>query len=201
MKKLAVIAIVVIAAAAGGYVAFGDRISGSRSGQSAGGDPGPVPISGSVQNFTVLAEPVPAPLIAFETEQGEQKTFEDLQGKLVLVNFWATYCGPCLRELPTIEVLAKEFADDGFAVALMSHDHEGWEKINLYLTRLKIATPQSYLDSGKKLGVVVGVPNLPTSILVDKDGNIVGALPGNAEWDTPEAFELIRYFLNQQAMG
>ncbi|MCZ6765200.1 MAG: TlpA disulfide reductase family protein [Alphaproteobacteria bacterium] len=194
MNKSAVIAVGVIAVAAviaiGGYFAIGGRLSGPADETALN-----PPISGSVQNFTVFPEPVPAPLIAFETEAGEEKTLADLRGGLVLVNFWATYCGPCIRELPSLETLAREFDGDGLTVALMSQDHEGWELINTYLTRLAVATPASYLDAGKKLANELGVSSLPVTALIDAEGNILGAVTGAAEWDTPEAFDLIRYFL------
>lgn len=184
MKISAVIALTIVALAAG---ACDDGDSAQR--------PETAPISGSVQNFTVFDEPVPAPLIAFETEAGEPATMENFHGQLVLVNFWATFCGPCIRELPSLETLAREFSDRGFTVALMSQDHEGWEQIDTFLTRLNISTPASYLDVGKSFANELGVRSLPTSALIDRDGNILGAVVGAAEWDTPEAYDLIRYFL------
>ncbi len=199
MKKFAVLAIVVIALAGGGYLAFGDRILGS--GESGSVSQGPVPISGSVQNFTAFDEPVPAPLITFETESGDVKSFANFQGELVLVNFWATFCGPCIRELPSIETLANEYSDKGLTVALMSQDHTGWEQINVFLDRLHIATPGSFLDVGKKLANELGVSSLPTTALIDAQGNILGAVFGPAEWDTPEAYELIDYYLAKPAAG
>ena len=188
MKNIAVIVVVLAVAAAGGYV----YLSGSDDAPTSSSQP---PISGSVQNFTPLPEPVPMPQIAFETESGDAKTMADLQGGLVVVNFWATFCGPCLRELPSLEALASEFADDGVTVALLSHDHEGWEQINTFLARLNIETPQSYLDVAKKLGNELGVSSLPVTAIVNAEGDIVGAVTGPAEWDTPEAFALIRHYL------
>lgn len=200
MKKFAVIAFVVIAAAGGGYFAFGDRIFGSSDTRSVSQGPqGPVPISGSVQNFTALDEPVPAPQITFETETGEVKSFADFEGELLLVNFWATFCGPCIRELPSIETLAEKYGDRGLTVALISQDTAGWEQINIFLDRLKIETPESFLDINKKLANELGVSSLPTTALIDAEGNILGAVFGPAEWDTPEAFELIEYYLNAPA--
>jgi thiol-disulfide isomerase/thioredoxin len=196
MKKIVFIAIIVAAAGAGLYFAVAKHWLESGGGQHAG--LGPVPISGSVQNFTVLDEPVPAPAIAFETATGETRTLNDLQGGLVLVNFWATFCGPCIRELPSIETLATEFSGKGLTVALMSQDHTGWETINSFLERLHIETPESFLDVRKKLAAAIGVSSLPVTALIDAEGSIVGVVSGPAEWDTPEAYDLIQHFLDQQ---
>jgi len=192
MKK-PVIAVAIIAVVAA--VAYFGLSRTDQGGEITANLAATAPISGSVQNFTILPEPVPAPAIAFETETGEAVTMADLEGGLVLVNFWATFCGPCIRELPSLEALAAEFADDGLTVALLSQDHAGWEQINVYLTRLNISTPDSYLDVAKKFAGALGVSSLPVTALIDTNGNIVGAVTGPAEWDTPEAFALIRHFL------
>ncbi|MFQ5970728.1 MAG: TlpA family protein disulfide reductase [Alphaproteobacteria bacterium] len=156
------------------------------------------PVSGAVQNFIVFDEPVPAPLTPFNTNGEGQRTLEDFRGKVVLVNFWATWCGPCIRELPSIERLHAELAGDRFTVVLISQDRD-WKRIGAYLKRLRVAGPESFRDDRLKFSRAMGVGSLPVSAIVDHEGNVVGNLTGHAEWDAPEALELIRHYLDRVA--
>ncbi len=158
---------------------------------------GAPPVSGSVQNFIVFDEPVPAPEESFVAEDGRAWTFEDLRGQVVLVNFWATWCGPCIRELPSIERLQAELGGDAFTVAIVSQDRAGWPQINKFLKKLKVSSPLSFLDENLKLSRAMQVRGLPVTAIIDADGNEVGRVAGAAEWDTPEAFELVRFYIEQ----
>ena len=157
------------------------------------------PVSGSVQNFIVFDEPIPASEETFMAEDGRAWTFEDLQGQVVLVNFWATWCGPCIRELPSIERLQAELGSDAFTVAIISQDRDGWPRINKFLKKLKVSGPLSFLDEDLKLSRAMQVRGLPVTAILDSSGNEVGRVAGAAEWDTPEAFELVRFYIEQAA--
>lgn len=154
------------------------------------------PISGSVQNFIVHEEPLAAPDTVFFSQNDGDKTLADLQGRVTLVNFWATWCGPCVRELPSIQHLQDSMGGDDFTVALVSQDRDGWKRIVPFLKRLKITGPASYLDKKLKLSRALGVSSLPVSLLLDADGNEVGRVVGAAEWDTPEAAALIQHYVD-----
>lgn len=155
------------------------------------------PITGSVQNFIPFDEPIAAPLVALATKDGGEQTFEDYRGKLVVVNFWATWCGPCVREMPTLSQLRERFADDDdFAFVIVSQDRGGWKDIARFMKRQKLDFPNSLLDDKLKLSKEMQVRSLPVVAIIDRDGNEVGRLVGGAEWDSPEAIELIEYYLN-----
>ena len=155
------------------------------------------PISGSVQNFTAYDEPVPAPDTPFSTENDGERTLVDFRGRVVVVNFWATWCGPCIRELPSLERLQAGLGSDRFQVALFSQDRDGWPRVNKFLKKLKIASPDSYLDVKLKFARAMGVRGLPVTAIIDAEGNELGRVSGAAEWDTPEAFALIQHYLDE----
>ncbi len=155
------------------------------------------PISGSVQNFIVHDSPFPAPDTPFASQNDGEKTLQDMQGKVTLVNFWATWCGPCVRELPSIQRLQAEMAGDDFQVALVSQDRDGYKRIVPFLKRLKIDIPGSFLDEKLKLSRALSVRSLPVSLLLDTEGNEVGRVTGAAEWDTPEALALIQHYIDK----
>ncbi len=155
------------------------------------------PITGSVQNFFAFDEPIAAPLVALSTKDDGEQTFADYRGKLVVVNFWATWCGPCVREMPTLSKLQERFADDDdFAFVIVSQDRGGWKDIARFMKRQKLDFPNSLLDDKLKLSRPMQVRSLPVVAIIDRDGNEVGRLVGGAEWDSPEAIELIQYYLN-----
>ncbi len=159
------------------------------------------PISGSVQNFDLRGEPVSMPATPFLTASNEQQTLADFNGKVVLVNFWATWCSGSWRELPTLERLQAKLGGDAFSVVIVSQDVEGWQKITPFLKKRRLSFPESYYDEGSKLGGAIGLPPQMGSILIDENGREVGRLEGPADWDTPEAAALIQYFIDEIGGG
>lgn len=145
-------------------------------------------------NFTLLDRPVPAPLERFQDLQGNPAKLADFTGRVVVLNFWATWCAPCLREMPSLDRLQAALGGDGFTVVLMSQDRRGAEQVEPFLAKLDIGLT-SQLDPKMALFRALGGRSLPTTILFDADGNELGRLVGPAEWDRPEALALIRYYL------
>ena len=159
------------------------------------------PISGSVQNFDVRDVPVQMPQTRFQTDRREEQTLADFRGRVILVNFWATWCLGSWRELPTLERLQAEFGSDEFSVVIMSQDLEGWEVIEPFLEKRQFNFPESYYDEGFKLGDAIDLPRQMGSILIDENGREMGRLDGHADWDTPEAVALIQYYLDSAGHG
>jgi thiol-disulfide isomerase/thioredoxin len=154
------------------------------------------PVGGSVQNFTVETAGVPAPATPIEAADGGMATLADYRGRLVVLNFWATWCGPCVRELPSLQRLAESLPENTARVVLISQDRGGFVQIDPFLDRLGIDIADSYVDNRLALSRAAGVTALPTTILIGPDGDELGRLAGHAEWDTPEALALIRHYLD-----
>ena len=153
------------------------------------------PLAGWMQRFEPAETPRPARGSAFFDERGGTYTVDDFRGKVVLVNFWATWCGPCIREMPSLLRLQQALKDEDFVLIALSEDRRGWPLIKPFLARLGLSELTVFHDATGLTMRSFGVKGLPTSILFDRDGNEVGQLRGHAEWDTPEAKALIRYYL------
>lgn len=153
------------------------------------------PITGWMQKFAPAETPRPARASAFFDERGGTYTLDDFRGKVVLVNFWATWCGPCIREMPSLLRLQKALEGEEFALIALSEDRGGWPLIKPFLARLGLSELTVFHDETGLTMRSFRIRGLPTSILIDRDGNEVGQLRGHAEWDTPEALALIRYYL------
>jgi thiol-disulfide isomerase/thioredoxin len=151
------------------------------------------------ENFTFSNPPVPAPSLAFRSLNGEAVSLADFQGQVVLVNFWATWCAPCVAEMPSLERLHLALEDEGFAVLAVSQDRGGAGVVAPFLSRLNLQHLPIFLDPKGDLGRAFAVKALPTSFLIDRDGRAVAGLVGPAEWDSPEAKALIRRYLQGES--
>lgn len=148
-------------------------------------------------NFTLLDSPAPASQTPFQDAAGRPVTMADFAGRVVLLNFWATWCPPCIRELPALDRLQGELDAEGLSVVAISWDRGGLAVVAPFLEELGTEHLAIYLDPKGTTGKEFGVRGLPTTLLVDAEGRIVGGLEGPAEWDSPEAVELIRYYLDK----
>ncbi len=163
---------------------------------AAAADPAP-PLRGAFgENFTLLDPPVPTPLEAFTDLAGNRVRLAELKGRVVLLNFWATWCAPCVREMPSLDRLQAALGDRGLSVVAVSIDR-GAKVILPFTKRLGLAHLGLYHDPEGALFRAFRVTGLPASFLIDPDGAILGAYAGPAEWDGPEARALIEYYLNR----
>ena len=127
-----------------------------------------------------------APAVVFADPAGKPVTLAAFRGKPVLVNLWATWCAPCIAELPTLDRLA---ASGGVRVLAVSQDLKP-ETVAPFLAQRKLAAIQPYTDREMAVSLALGA-NLPTTILYDAKGREVWRVTGAFEWDSPEAAKLI----------
>ena len=158
-------------------------------GDSAAGLP-PRP-SSELAPFEWHDEPRALPELTFATVGGEAVTLADLQGQMVLINLWATWCAPCLREMPMLDRLAQAVAGPSFAVIALNQDRTGLEAAAPYWDDKGFAALTLYLDNGLTAGRAIKPTGLPLTLLIDREGREVARLAGIAEWDDPE---VIAYF-------
>jgi thiol-disulfide isomerase/thioredoxin len=155
------------------------------------------PVSGSIAKLELKAPRAAIPAIAFKTLDGADAGYDAFKGKVVLINFWATWCIPCVKEMPSLNKLAKTIGKDKFAVLALSLDGPTRAKVAPFIRDKELGALDVYLDDKRAAYGALDVLVLPTSILVDKTGREVGRLAGEAEWDTPEAVALIRHLLDE----
>ncbi|MBI3683594.1 MAG: TlpA family protein disulfide reductase [Acidobacteria bacterium] len=118
-----------------------------------------------------------APEFSLRDDSGRTAKLADYKGKVVLLNFWATWCGPCKIEIPWFVDFEQKFKDRGFAVLGVSMDEDGWDSVKPYLENRKV-NYRVVIGNDEVADLYGGVSSLPTSFLIDRQGKIAGVHVG-----------------------
>ena len=143
--------------------------------------------------------PRPLPEIRFENGEGEAMSLADFRGSVVLLNLWATWCAPCRREMPTLGRLQATLGGPEFQVVALSIDRKGLPAVQEFYSELGLETLPIYVDETGEAQRTLNVLGLPTTLLLDREGNEIGRLLGPAEWDSPEMVAFFRDYLKGTA--
>lgn len=135
-----------------------------------------------------LGSALPAITVADQT--GQKLDLASLKGKPVLINLWATWCAPCVIELPMLNALANR-ADLNLTVVTISQDMSNTEKVQPFLDQRGLAQLPGWLDAKGDLAVHYGVQTLPATILYDADGKEVWRYAGERDWNSAESRTLL----------
>jgi thiol-disulfide isomerase/thioredoxin len=158
-------------------------------------------ITGEMRDFELAILPRGTPYTEFEGPDGTT-TLSDFRGKVVLVNLWATWCAPCLEELPWLDGLNAELGGEDFEVVAIAVEPRVKERAAAFLERLEVKTLDIYTDESMQFAFSMGgVDVLPLSILYDAKGNEIGRLTGGADWESPEAKALIQAVIDGQKIS
>ena len=155
----------------------------------------PPVFGGTSRPFIFLKEPLAVQIGPFANAEGKPVTPERYRGKVLLVNFWATWCGPCVHEMPTLDRLQGALGGPKFAVLTVSLDRKGMAAVGPFWEEQGYKHLPILLDSRWKTARRLGVDSLPASFLFDHAGRIVGYLIGPAEWDSPQAKAFLRFYI------
>ena len=171
--------------------------AGTPPGAGGGGDAAVPPISGTVRNFTPTIPRRPAPIEPFYDADGHELSLQGFGDKVVLLNLWATWCGPCIQEMPSLDRLQAQLGSDRFQVIALSVDRRGVEAVRPFFEKLKITHLAIYVEPKNRVAEAIGLQILPSTIIIGPHGLMAGKLVGAAEWDSPEALALVRHYIEQ----
>lgn len=139
----------------------------------------------------------PAPDFRLWDLHGDPVTLSDYRGKVVFLNFWATWCGPCRVEMPAMERLYRDFDRRHFEMLAISTDPQGVSVTRPFKESLGLTFPILH-DSDYRVGVSYGARTLPMTFLVDRRGMITHRIFGARDWESPEARDFIKAQLNRR---
>lgn len=187
--KTAIIVAAVVGALAMLYVIFSSLVSST---------PGPLDsyARGAMSAFVTLDQPPAQPQGRIITREGEEITLADRRGKVILVNFWATWCAPCIVEMPELDELQARLGSDDFEVMAISMDRTMAEAEAFY-ANTGLQHLALYHDPALRMAMSAGSRGLPTTILYDRQGAEIGRLTGEAAWASEDAVALIQAALER----
>jgi thiol-disulfide isomerase/thioredoxin len=158
----------------------------------AGTAPRAAPVERPHPNFILHDAPRPLPALPFTDGDGKPMTLDAFRGMVVLLNLWATWCGPCRKEMPTLDRLQAALGGPDFEVIALSIDRPGLEPVRKFYAEIGIRNLALYNDSSGKAAITLNAFGLPATLLIDRQGRELGRLIGPAEWDTSEMIDFLK---------
>jgi thiol-disulfide isomerase/thioredoxin len=144
----------------------------------------------SAFNF-VATDSGPVPELTFLDADGNERSLEDFQGRVIVLNLWATWCAPCRKEMPSLDRLQASHGGDDFEVIALAVDRGDLSKVLDFYGEIGIENLAIYHDPTAKAGRVLRAPGLPTTLIIDRNGEEIGRVLGDAEWDSDEVAALV----------
>src|SRR6516164_10324540 len=150
------------------------------------------------KNFVFVGKPTPVPDITFDDAEGRARKLADFEGKVLLVNIWATWCGPCRTEMPALDRLQARLGGSDFEVIPVSIDRGGMEAIRKFYSEIGVRNIAMYIDSSGQVLRQTRALGLPTTLLIDRSGQEIGRVIGPVEWDAPDIAEFLSSFIQKK---
>ena len=147
--------------------------------------------SAMAANLTVLQEKKPLPTISYSNEAGKKTTLSTKNHKLTALHFWATWCVPCVEELPQVDAAAAKYVDKKFQVIALSLDGKKSDKVKQFFADHKVKTLKPFLDSDMSAFRAAQVSALPTTIFINEKGEEIARIAGPANWEDEELRKFI----------
>jgi thiol-disulfide isomerase/thioredoxin len=153
---------------------------------------------GSMKKLAFAAEPSAVPSTTFTDASGAEHSLADWRGKYVLVNFWATWCAPCRKELPELDALNRDFGGEDFAVVTIATGRNPVPAIERLFAEVGVESLPILLDPKQALSRDMGVLGLPVSVILGPEGHEIARMSGDAEWNSDSARAIIGALVDRQ---
>ncbi len=151
--------------------------------------------TGNMRKLKIQAEPQAAVLTTFTNPAGETLSLADSNGKIRVLNFWATWCFPCREEMPTLDALQKQLGGDDFEVLTVATGYNDLGGIERFFEQAEVTALPILLDPDSSLGAEFGAIGLPLTVILNREGQELARLTGGAEWDSESALNIINALL------
>lgn len=161
---------------------------------SACGSPDNSESANTENNLVEQQEEVSPQTLSLTDLEGNPIKLSDLKGKAVFLNLWATWCRPCLMEMPAIEKAYQELKDEGYV--FLAASYEDTEKISEFASKQDFTFPFVHLQTDMQ---ALGVQSIPTTYIYNEDGAVVARIIGTREWDSPEVLAKLKEWKTAEA--
>lgn len=153
---------------------------------------------GDMKKLRFHSEPMDVSQEEFTTPDGETFTLADWEGQHVVLNFWATWCAPCRKEMPMLENLQAELGSDAFEVVPIATGRNPLPAITRFFEEIEVTELPVLLDARQNLARDMAVFGLPVTVILNPEGKEIARMRGDAEWDSESAFAIIEALIEQE---
>ncbi|MCF6444351.1 TlpA disulfide reductase family protein [Nereida sp. MMG025] len=152
-------------------------------------------LDGSMKKLQFRSAPTPVSSVAFTSSEGAELTLQEYAGKYTVVNFWATWCAPCRKEMPMLSELQSEFGGDDFEVVTIATGRNNPMGIKSFFKEVGVGNLPRHQDAKQALARDMAVLGLPVTIIIDPSGREIARMTGDADWASPSAKDMIKTLL------
>lgn len=146
---------------------------------------------GDMKKLVFHSVPKPVSQVAFEGEDGGNMTLAEYRGKVVLLNFWATWCAPCRKEMPTLSGLQSALESEDFEVVTLATGRNPPPAMKKFFDEIGVGNLPLHRDPKSKVAREMGVFGLPITMIINRDGVEIARLQGDADWDSDSARNIL----------
>ncbi|MFT5065537.1 MAG: thiol-disulfide isomerase/thioredoxin [Yoonia sp.] len=146
---------------------------------------------GDMRKLTFHSEPIAGSDVAFMSEDGTEMTLTDLNGKYTVLNFWATWCAPCRKEMPDLSALQTDLGGDTFQVITVATGRNPLPAMKKFFEEIGVDNLPLHTDARQSFSRSMGVLGLPVTLIMDPQGNEIARLQGDADWHSESAIAII----------
>ncbi|MDF1669703.1 MAG: TlpA disulfide reductase family protein [Roseovarius sp.] len=151
---------------------------------------------GDMKKLVLHATPKPVTTTGFTAEDGSDMTLADFKGKVVLLNFWATWCAPCRKEMPMLSQLQAELGGDAFEVVTLATGRNMVPAMKKFFGDIGVDNLPLHRDPKQAVARQMGVFGLPVTVILDAQGNEIARLQGDADWNSDSAKSVLRALID-----
>jgi thiol-disulfide isomerase/thioredoxin len=152
-------------------------------------------------DFSPFDPPLPTPNEDFEDSLGGKVHLADFKGQVVVLNFWASWCAPCVAEMPTLDALQADLGPEGLTVIAISLDRDGVKKAAPFFRRTGVKNLKLYTDRMADLFQELKGSALPTTYLLDRQGQVVEIYVGATDWNADAVKDVLKKYLDAKPAG
>ena len=156
----------------------------------------PLAIASESKPFTgrIATSTPPQPVAAFliDTDKGQSLTIHDFKGRYVLMNFWATWCAPCVKEMPTLDALSKKLDPKQFQIVAVNENSKGMDVTPNFYAQHNLKNLGVYVDTSGRGLPMVKARALPLTLIIDTQGNEIGRVEGDVNWMAPDVIDYLQ---------
>lgn len=148
--------------------------------------------TGDMRKLVIHTEPEKLPVFALLDMEDGEHSMDEFKGKYVVMNFWATWCAPCRKEMPDLDALQAELGSDAFEVVLIAAGRNPKPAIDRFFDEAEINAVETLRDPTQGLTNLMGVFGLPATLILNPDGKEIARMQGDAAWHSEDALAFLR---------